>query len=110
MAADPGIKDPQWANPLWLDEEMSQIQKKVRASEHRNLMQLVSRWAVQPDDVIQALNEERPVVVHFSGHGSQQRGLCLLDKSGAPKNVSKQALAGLFRLAKDHVRLVVFNI
>jgi WD40 repeat protein len=102
------------ANPagtptLKLDEEIRQITAKVRASEYRESLELVSRWAVRPDDLLQALEEVRPHIVHFSGHGSQARGLILLDDHRQPKSVSQDALVHLFRTLKDNVRVVVFN-
>ena len=69
----------------------------------------VSRWAVRPDDLLQALLEVRPHVVHFSGHGSAAAELILLDDQGNPKPVSKEALVHLFRTLKDNVRVVVLN-
>lgn len=72
LAADPQ-SDPQNYSPslrLMVDSEMREINDKVRASEHRDALEFISRWAVRADDLLQALNEVRPEVVHFSGHGS----------------------------------------
>jgi hypothetical protein len=102
------------ANPdgtlkLKLDEEIREISAKIRASQHRDSVELVSIWAVRPDDLLQSLNEHRPHVVHFSGHGSPSDEIILLDKNGLPKPVAKPALVSLFRTLKDNIRLVVLN-
>jgi hypothetical protein len=101
--------NPDGTSPLKLDEEIRQITAKVRASEHRDSLELVSRWAVRPDDVLQALLEVKPHVVHFSGHGNSSDELILHDNRGNPKPVGKDTLVRLFRILKDNVRLVVFN-
>ena len=101
--------NPAGTQPLKLDEEIRQITAKVRASEHRDSLELVSRWAVRPDDLLQALLEVKPHVVHFSGHGSSAAELILLDDQGNPKPVSQEALVHLFRTLKDNVRVVVLN-
>jgi CHAT domain len=101
--------NPAGTQPLQLDEEIRQITAKVRVAEYRDSLELVSRWAVRPDDLLQALLEEKPHVVHFSGHGSSAQELILLDDQGNPKPVSKEALVHLFRTLKDNVRVVVLN-
>src|SRR4051794_40630634 len=101
--------NPAGTQPLKLDEEIRQITAKVRASEHRDSLELVSRWAVRPDDLLQALLEEKPHIVHFSGHGSSTAELILMDDSGNPKPVSQVALVHLFRTLKDNVRVVMLN-
>src|SRR3954467_7073460 len=92
--------NPAGTQPLQLDEEIRRITAKVRASEHRDSLELVSRLAVRPDDLMQALLEERPHIVHFSGHGGRAEELYLLDDQGDPKPVSKQALSHLFLTLK----------
>jgi hypothetical protein len=92
-----------------LDEGIRQLSAKFGTSEHRDPPELVSRWAVRPDDLMQALLEVRPHVVHFSGHGSKPQELILLDDRGNPKPVSREALLHLFRTLKDNVRVVVLN-
>src|SRR4051794_39308284 len=86
--------------PLKLDEEIRRITTKVRAAEYRDSLELVSRWAVRPDDLLQALLELKPHVVHFSGHGSPDAEIILLDDRGDPKPVGQEALVQLFRTLK----------
>ena len=125
--------NPAQTQPLALDQEIKAIRRMIRASEHRDVLRLSSRWAVEPDDLLQALNEERPTIVHFSGHGSQAGEIILMDASGAQRPVragtleapltrdarqaalgaqkpaGAQALKALFTALKDNIRLVVLN-
>lgn len=102
------------ANPastpaLRLDEEVHEIEAKIRASKHRESLQLITKWAVRPDDLLQYLNQHMPHVVHFSGHGSPTEEIILLDWAGNPKPVSKEALTSLFHTLKDNIRVVLLN-
>lgn len=110
FAADPLSAPPHGSAPrLRLDEDVRQLREKVRAAEHRNAIEFDVRWATRTDDLLQALHETRPQVVHFSGHGSRE-GLLLTDRDGVhPQPVSAPALAGLFRAFPGEVRLVVLN-
>jgi hypothetical protein len=101
--------NPADATPLALDEEIREINAKIRASEYRDSLRLVSRWAVRPDDLLQAFNEERPHIVHFSGHGNTAGELILLDQNRRPQPVSAQALGALFGAVRDNIRLAFFN-
>jgi len=47
--------------------------------------------------------------VHFSGHGSPEEEIILLDRNGNPKPVSKDALVSLFSTLKDRIRVVLLN-
>jgi hypothetical protein len=101
--------DPFRQNALSLDEEIRAITAKIRAAEHRDELELVSAWAVQPDDLQQLLLRHRPHVVHFSGHGSRAEQLILKDRDGKPKPVGKDALVDLFDVLRDNIRVVVLN-
>jgi hypothetical protein len=94
---------------LSLDEEMREITEKVRMSEGRDRLDLISRWAVRPGDLLQHLNEVQPDIVHFSGHGSPDNEIILQGNNGEPSPVSAGALASLFRTLKDNVRVVILN-
>jgi CHAT domain-containing protein len=101
--------NPAGTQPLKLDQEAREIEAKIRAADHRDSLELITKWAVRPDDLLQALNQHRPHIVHFSGHGNPTEEIVLLDTLGKPKPVSKEALVHLFRALKDNIRVVVLN-
>ncbi|MGL5060131.1 MAG: CHAT domain-containing protein [Microcoleus sp.] len=96
-------------NQLRLDEEIRAITEKIRASDYRDSVQLVSRWAARPSDLLQALNELKPHVVHFSGHGSINNELVFQADDGSTKLVSQKAIVTTMSTIADNIRLVVFN-
>ncbi|MEG4808950.1 hypothetical protein QUA82_14690 [Microcoleus sp. F8-D3] len=96
-------------NQLRLDEEIRAITEKVRASDYRDSVQFVSRWAARSLDLLQALNEHKPHVVHFSGHGSMNNELIFQADDGSTKLVSQKAIVTTMSTAADNIRLVVFN-
>ena len=101
------------ANPagsqLALDEESRAIDEKIRSTEYRESLELVTKWAVRPDDLLEYLNEYRPHVVHFSGHGTEEEQIILVDESHNAIPVSAAALKQLFTTLKDNIRVVVLN-
>ncbi|MGD2182659.1 hypothetical protein [Lusitaniella coriacea] len=94
---------------LRLDEEIREITQKIRASEHRDSVRLVSCLAARPLDILQALNEHKPHIVHFSGHGSDKGKLVLQSDDGETKFVSKEAIAATMSTVTDNIRIVFFN-
>jgi hypothetical protein len=94
---------------LRLDEEARAINEKIRSSKHRDSVNLVSCWAVRPLDILQALNEHSPAIVHFSGHGSVQGELVFQGGNGETKLVSKEAIVETITASSDGIRLVFFN-
>lgn len=92
-----------------IDREIREISQKIRMSTHGNQLELVSEWAVRAGDLQAALLRHQPDIVHFSGHASQTGGIMLEDEAGMRKVVSRKALADLFSLLKDNIRVVVLN-
>jgi hypothetical protein len=101
--------NPAGTTRLSLDEEIRAIAQKIRASDYRDLIELVSAWAVRPDDLIQVMNESRPQIVHFSGHGNQNGEIILTDNNRTPKPVTTAALHALFSVMKGNIRIVLLN-
>ena len=102
------------ANPvdqgqLRLDEEARAIAEMIRKAQHRDAVKLESCWAVRPLDVLQALNEHRPHIVHFSGHGTNTDEIVFQDSNGESKFVSKEAIVQTMSAASADIRLVFFN-
>ncbi len=104
LASNPGN-----TQPLKLDDEIRSITEKIRLAEYRDELELVSMWAVRPDDMLQGLNQHKPTIVHFSGHGSDVGEIILMDNNGHSKPVSAASLKMLFKTLKDNIRLVVLN-
>ena len=104
LAANPVVTDR-----LGLDEEAHLILEMIRKSEYRDSIRFVSRWAVRPMDVLQAINEEKPTVVHFSGHGAPNGDIALQNDAGGVKCVTPTAMTSAIATAADSVRLVFFN-
>src|SRR5262249_5711313 len=88
--------------------EIREITAKIRAAEHRDALELISCWAVRPDDLQQALLQHRPHIVHFSGHGTPGEIVLTVDR-GMAKQVSKATIASLFKILKDKFMVLVLN-
>lgn len=101
--------NPVGSAQLRLDEEARSIAEMIRKSEHRDSVKFESRWATRPMDILQAINELHPDVIHFSGHGSDTDELVLQDESGNPKFVSKEAIVQVMMASSGKIRLVFFN-
>lgn len=101
--------NPVGSAQLRLDEEARSITEMIRKSEHRDSVRFESRWATRPMDILQAINEIQPNIIHFSGHGSDMDELVLQDDNGNPKFVSKEAIVQVMMASSGKIRLVFFN-
>ena len=101
--------NPTDQNRLSLDVEIRAITEKIRASEHRDLVELIQAWAVRGDDLLQSLNQHKPQIVHFCGHGSRSGELILVDGDGTTNPVSAVAIKELFRTLKGNIQVVLLN-
>jgi len=102
------------ANPidtstLRLGEEVREISAALERAKMRDQFEIISQWAVRPNDLLQALVKHKPQIVHFSGHGAGTEGLALEDDSGRMQLVSTQALTELFKLFKNKIQYVLLN-
>ena len=101
--------NPKGTTPLELDREIREITEKIRAAEYRDSIDLISAWAVRPDDLLQLLNQHKPQIVHFSGHGSKSGEIILVDSRGEQKPVNPAAIKALFQTLKANIRVVILN-
>lgn len=101
--------NPTDTNELALDEEIREITSKIRSADYRNSIDLISAWAVRPDDLLLLLNQHKPKIVHFSGHGSNSGEIILAANNGVSKPVSIRAINALFTNFKDNISVVILN-
>jgi conflict system STAND superfamily ATPase/CHAT domain-containing protein len=125
------------ANPhdtgrLALDREARSIHLELKRSGYRERFEFVTRWAVEPLDLLRELRQLKPTVVHFSGHGAPQAatvtpaqnrdvvvteallgsGPCGVVVNGAncrSQVVTAEAIAQTLEAVGAHVQLVVLN-
>lgn len=110
FAADPHSAPPHGSHPrLLLDEEVREIRQKVRTARYRDDLVFDTHWAARTDDLLLALNETDPRVVHFSGHGGNG-GLVLTGAKGSHGHpVDAEELGRLFKVFRGDIRVVVLN-
>lgn len=101
--------NPLDASQLRLDEEARSIHEMIRKSQYRDSVSFETRWAIRAFDVMQAINEETPAIIHFSGHGSQDDEIVFQDNQGKAKPVSKEAIVQTMMSTSDDIKLVFFN-
>lgn len=94
---------------LRLDEEARSISDMIRKAKLRDSVKLESCWALQPMDLLQALNDFNPTIVHFSGHGSNEDEIVFQAQDGTAKLVSKEAIVQTMMASSENIRLVFFN-
>jgi hypothetical protein len=98
------------AVPLDLDKEVRAIQENIQKSAYRDSINFVTRWAVRPLDILEAINEVSPEILHLSGHGLENDEVVLLGDDGKPKKVSLSAIVQVIMSAADTIRMVYFNM
>ena len=99
------------ANPadtgvLRLGEEVRQIDEKISRGSKRESFELIQHHAVRVTDLQRVLLKHEPHIVQFCGHGSATEELVFEDQMGGSHAVTKEALAKLFRILRDNVRVV----
>lgn len=94
--------------PLDLQKEWVRIETDLRMAKVRERVAGKAVWEASMDRLMQALLDESPTILHFSGHG-RTRGIVLQSDSGGAQVVSGAALGKLLRLFKDTLQCVVLN-
>jgi CHAT domain len=100
---------PQDMEPLRSDLEMRKVKERLQLSRHRDRYRIEPCVAARFDDVSQALEDYRPQVVHFSGHGDEDGDLFLEDEKGDRASVTPEGMADLFALHKTTIKCVIVN-
>ena len=100
--------NPEGTDVLDLDQEVLDIRRALERSKLQTEFKLEHRTAVQWKDIRRAIEDLKPEIVHFSGHGTGKKGILVLDEDGQIRAVSADALTRMFRLFPC-VECVVMN-
>lgn len=103
------LANPRDTSALRLGEEVRGIEEQIEKGSARDSFDLIHHLAVRPRDLQRILLKHQPQIVHFCGHGNHTEEIILEDDAGQSKPVSRTALAALFRILKDNVRIIVLN-
>jgi hypothetical protein len=106
LTSSPGEGDA-----LRVDAEVNNVLQALRGAKHRDLIELFHRPAARPQDLMDGINDIRPHVVHFSGHGGPS-GLLFDNASlSSPEGqaVGFGALSKILRATSSPPTLAVLN-
>jgi hypothetical protein len=99
---------PQDVVPLQVNAEVSAIKKRLSLA-GVTWLELVHEGAVRATELSTLLLQHEPEILHFSGHGTGDGGVCLQDDNGAAVLVEPQILKKVLQEACPNIRLVVLN-
>jgi hypothetical protein len=103
--------DPDKAHSLRVDAEVRRVQDAIRGSEFRDNINVQYRPAANIGTLLDGLNDVRPQIVHFSGHGNSH-GLAMDNakvEKPADESVSFDLLAKALAATDHQPRVVVLN-
>jgi SNF2 family DNA or RNA helicase len=96
-------------NPLRVDQEYRDIQEQLKKAKLRDKFELEHRPAARKKDIVEAILDFEPHIIHFSGHGDQTGKLCFENEEGETEEVSPKLLSEIFALCDDHLSCVLLN-
>jgi hypothetical protein len=89
--------------------ETREISERLLAGSQRDCFDLISEFAVKVKALQRLLLWHEPHVVHFSNRHNAGQGVALVDDAERPQLVDPKALADLFKLLRDNIRVVIVN-
>lgn len=94
-----------------VDNEVRSVREEVRRAHYRDAIEIDHWPAATPTDILNVLNDQRPHVIHFSGHGGQ--GLLEFDdgevRHPIGQLVTLEQLAAALAATAHPPKLVVLN-
>jgi len=104
------------ANPtdttrIRVDKERQEIKDGLTAATNRDDFELISESAVTIQSITKAMQSQKPEIIHFSGHGTGEKGLVVEGDDGKYILFPTAGLDILFKSKKfkDIVKCVVLN-
>jgi hypothetical protein len=98
--------NPVSTSSLDLEQEIREIERELLGVKYRDRIEFVAKLAVTPDDLVRHLRREKPMILHFTGHGVSE-GIVLRSESSQYHLVPGAALKQL--LTDRGVAVVVLN-
>lgn len=103
------VSSPVDAGALSTDVEAREIHDELQRAEFRDEFELVVHPAVRAEDLQRHVLREKPVILHFSGHGARGDGLVFEDRDRLGVIVTGKAIAGTIKASRSPTRVVLLN-
>jgi len=100
---------PKNASQLQLGTEIRKVKDGFRSATQRDKFEFISEPAVRITTITSAMMRLKPEIVHFSGHGTGEKGLVIEGDDGKVVLFPTDGLKRLFSLFKKDVQCVVLN-
>jgi hypothetical protein len=91
---------------LKLEREIKDLTFAIR---RLKTFEVIAYGGVTPEELLDMLAQESPLIVHFCGHGAGERGLVLQDREQREQLVATKVLAEAFKIFSNEVNCVVLN-
>jgi hypothetical protein len=106
LTAAPGAQ-----GPIRTDAEFRKVQHAIRGSKFRDKIELIASPAADAKSILDGINDYRPQIVHFSGHGGR-KSIWLDDgkvKNSIGQSMEFGLLAGVLGATSSPPTLLVLN-
>jgi hypothetical protein len=94
---------------LNLDREIRDLKKVINRYGKEAQLGVEIELAVRPEDLQELFLEHKPLIVHFCGHGTGEKGLVLQNDAGREQLVSTNTFSNVLALFNDKVQCVLLN-
>ena len=94
---------------LNLDREIRDLKKVINRHGKEAQLEVEIELAVRPEDLQELFLEHKPLIVHFCGHGTGEKGLVLQNDAGREQLVSTNTFSNVLALFNDKVQCVLLN-
>lgn len=101
--------NPTSMRPLRLDEEKKRIEEGLRIAENRAEFEIKILNSTTINDFQREMVEYNPHILHFCGHGSEDKGIFFEDDNGGASLVGGKSLAEYLGNFNKHLKCVVLN-
>lgn len=93
--------NPQGTDPLKLIRECNNIKDKIKSATYSKEFDFEQRHEASITGLQRYLLEDKPQIVHFSGHGTEHGALLFQDAKDQPEEVRIKAISNLFKILNE---------
>jgi hypothetical protein len=90
-------------------KEIHEIRQSIQTSKYSSNFEVIPKDRLNRSEILKFIEDEKPSIVHFSGHGSSGSELYLEDEFGQIQLLEKEAIKDIFSISKEGIKCVFLN-